>query len=382
MPPELLPSTFLIPAWQQGASQTTEPIEITTGQTLSLLLLLPLAGLSIVAGIKWLVAILQRQHPLPYAGRGLPRIPRLLTAVTIFITLLQMVAVWSTTIAPADSVPPGSGAAVTTDSTADDQPQAPAELDEKTRATAWKILIASLAMNLVVCIPMAIVVLNGLPNGRVHTNSPAVVVEPPTTPLSSTAAWPDLDADPFHDAPQPTTVTAAVLSPGPAAPLPPNPPIPTPFSFPKELLFALEVMLAAWFPTMLLRMLLVLIMQAVTGNEAPSNPLLEMITGGADGGLLAMIIFLGIIMAPLAEELQFRVVLLGGLLQSPARWLALAVSSVTFSLLHGFPDGLALLPLAFALGYAFERRQSYLTVVLVHFLFNGLNLALAFCATS
>lgn len=382
MPPELLPSTLLLPAWQQGASQTTEPIEITSGQILSLLLLLPLIGLSIVAGIKWLVAILQRQHPLPDAGRGLPRIPRLLTAVTIFITLLQMVAVWSATIAPADSIPPGSGAAATTDSAADDKPQAPPELDEKTRAEAWRILIASLAMNLIVCIPMAIVVLNGLLQGRVLTNSPAVVVQAPATPLSSAAAWPDLDADPFRNAPEPATVTAAELSLGPAAPLPPTPPIPAPFSFSRELLFAVEVMLAAYFPTMLLRFLLVLIMQAVTGDEAPSNPLLEMITGGADGGLLAMIIFLGIIVAPLAEELQFRVVLLGGLLQSPARWLALPVSSVTFSLLHGLPDGLALLPLAFALGYAFERRQSYLTVVLVHFLFNCLNLALAFCATS
>jgi len=382
MPPALLPSAFLLTAWQQGTSQTTEPIEITTGQTLSLLLLLPLIGLSIVAGIKWLVAILQRQHPLPDAGRGLPRIPRLLTAVTIFITLLQMVAVWSATIAPADSIPPASEAAATTDSAADDKPQAPPELDEKTRAEAWRILIASLAMNLIVCIPMAIVVLNGLLHGRVLTNSPAVVVQAPATPLPRAAAWPDLDADQFRNAPEPATVTAAELSLDPAPPLPPTPPIPAPFSFPKELLFAVEVMLAAYFPTMLLRFLLVLIMQAVTGDEAPSNPLLEMITGGADGGLLAMIIFLGIIVAPLAEELQFRVVLLGGLLQSPARWLALGVSSVTFSLLHGLPDGLALLPLAFALGYAFERRQSYLTVVLVHFLFNCLNLALAFCATS
>jgi membrane protease YdiL (CAAX protease family) len=382
MPPELLPSTFLLPAWQQGASQTTEPIEITTGQTLSLLIMLPLMCLSIVAGIKWLVAILQRQHPLPHAGRGLPRIPGLLTVVTIFITLLQMVAVWSATIAPADSIPPGSGATATADSEADAKPQTPPELDEKTRATAWQILIASLVMNLVVCIPMAIVVLNGLLQGRELANTPAVVVQAPATPLSNDDDWQDLDADPLRTAPEPTAVTAPESSLGIATPLPLNPPAPAPFSFSRELLFAVEVMLAAYFPTMLLRFLLVLIMQAVTGDEAPSNPLLEMITGGADGGLLAMIIFLGIIVAPLAEELQFRVVLLGGLLQSPARWLALAVSSVTFSLLHGLPDGLALLPLAFALGYAFERRQSYLTVVLVHFLFNCLNLGLAFCATS
>jgi membrane protease YdiL (CAAX protease family) len=105
-----------------------------------------------------------------------------------------------------------------------------------------------------------------------------------------------------------------------------------------------------------------------------------MITGGAGGTLLAMIIFAGIVVAPVVEELQFRIVLLGGLIQAGFQRIAVIASAVSFALLHGFPDGLALLPLAFALGYAYVRRQSYLTVILIHFLFNAINLAIAMLA--
>jgi membrane protease YdiL (CAAX protease family) len=56
------------------------------------------------------------------------------------------------------------------------------------------------------------------------------------------------------------------------------------------------------------------------------------------------------------------------------------VSSVLFAFAHGFPDSLALLPLAFALGYTYLRRRSYITVMMVHFLFNAFNMVLAFAS--
>ncbi len=423
MSPQLLHGMLLLLTLQQKAEPSAEEIQITPGQTLSLLLLLPLLGLSIVVGIKWLVSILNHQHPLPDAGRGLPHIPRMLTGVTIIISLLQMLAVWSAAIAPADSIPPGTGAAVANgaDGTegasgtgrADESggvtdgdtaggndaaeesetagstgQEASVALDEKTRRQAWNVLVASLLMNLVICIPMAIVVMRCSSQGRVLVSSPESVKDVPRTAVSSDTGWADLDADEFRIpgqsvvSEQPERVLSADTPSVPSAAAHQPRLWPAPVSFVREFRFAVEVMLAAWFPTMLLRFLLVLTMQAVTGEQAPSNPLLEMITDGAAGELLAMIIFLGIVMAPLAEELQFRVVLLGGLLQASSRWLALTVSSVTFSLLHGLPDGFALLPLAFALGYAFERRQSYVTVVFIHFLFNSLNLGVALLAGS
>lgn len=374
---EALNSVLLLLMQQPAAGPAVENVEVTASQALSLVLLMLVTGLSLAIGIKWSVIILRREHPLPSAERGLPRIPGLLTVITVAVTCLQMLAVWSASFAPADSIPPGGGAADT--ATAGAESDAPAELDEESRSRAWKLLLASLFMNLVICIPMAIVVLTATLNGRMQVSRPAAVRASPQM-FASQPAWPDLDpgvgrtpGEVFEE-PQMEGETDI-----PASSLPATSEVPR-FSISAELMYAVEVMLAAYVPTMLLRILLAVGIKAVTGEDAPSNPLLEMITGGAGGSLLAMVIFLGIVMAPLAEELQFRVVLLGGMLQSAFRRAGLIVSSVTFSLLHGFPDGLALLPLAFALGYAYERRQSYVTVVIVHFLFNSLNLAVALLA--
>lgn len=77
------------------------------------------------------------------------------------------------------------------------------------------------------------------------------------------------------------------------------------------------------------------------------------------------------ISAPLAEELVFRVVLQGWLRTTMSAPWAIGISSVAFCAVHGFPDSLALLPLAVILGYVFEQRRSYLAVVLLHAMFNA-----------
>jgi membrane protease YdiL (CAAX protease family) len=81
--------------------------------------------------------------------------------------------------------------------------------------------------------------------------------------------------------------------------------------------------------------------------------------------------------APLVEELLYRVTILGGMMQQG--WLVPGwiVSSLLFGFAHGFPDSIALLPLAFAIGYVYLRRRSYRTVMLVHLLFNGFNMVIA-----
>ncbi len=56
---------------------------------------------------------------------------------------------------------------------------------------------------------------------------------------------------------------------------------------------------------------------------------------------------------------------------------AIGISSVLFAFAHGFPDSVALLPLAAAIGWTYHRRRSYRTVVLIHVLFNGFNLLIA-----
>ena len=92
---------------------------------------------------------------------------------------------------------------------------------------------------------------------------------------------------------------------------------------------------------------------------------------------MALIAVMAVVVAPLVEELLYRVTVLGGLWQQNNLMIAWIVSSVLFSFAHGFPDSIALLPLAFAIGYTYIQRRSYRTVVMVHFLFNAFNMAIA-----
>ena len=84
-----------------------------------------------------------------------------------------------------------------------------------------------------------------------------------------------------------------------------------------------------------------------------------------------------VVAAPLFEELLFRVILQGALRSRLSAAAAIALSSAAFAFVHGFPDSLALLPLAVVLGYVFERRRSWLAVVVLHALFNASMLAMA-----
>lgn len=83
-----------------------------------------------------------------------------------------------------------------------------------------------------------------------------------------------------------------------------------------------------------------------------------------------------VVAAPLAEELIFRVVLQGALRSKLPAGPSIAISSVVFAGVHGFPDSLALVPLAVILGYVFETRRSYVAVVVTHALFNTTSLVL------
>ena len=153
-----------------------------------------------------------------------------------------------------------------------------------------------------------------------------------------------------------------------------------PFSFTRELRFATEVFLAAYLPTTALRLLIVLVSIGISGEPPKSHPFLEMLDQGIGVPMIAMILVMAVFVAPVVEELQFRVVALGGIAQLGWPKVALVFSSILFAFAHGFPDSIALLPLAFALGYTYLRRRSYVTVMLVHFLFNAFNMILALAA--
>ncbi len=86
-----------------------------------------------------------------------------------------------------------------------------------------------------------------------------------------------------------------------------------------------------------------------------------------------------LVAAPLCEELLFRVILQGWLQDRVAPATAVVAVAVAFAAIHmnSWPDPLPLVPLSLILGYLYYRRRSYLSNVLMHALFNGMNLLLA-----
>lgn len=101
------------------------------------------------------------------------------------------------------------------------------------------------------------------------------------------------------------------------------------------------------------------------------NSLLKLLADSPDWTTLFLIIVLAAISAPLLEEMLFRVILQGWLTTLFPPSIAITVVAVLFSFVHGWRDGIALLPLSLILGYVFYRRHSYLSVVVIHALFNG-----------
>ena len=106
------------------------------------------------------------------------------------------------------------------------------------------------------------------------------------------------------------------------------------------------------------------------------HPFLRLLASDPSLETLAWIVFTAAVVAPLVEELLYRVILQTSIETILPRRVALVVTAVLFAAVHRFPDGIALIPLALVLGAMFQRCRSYLSVVVAHALFNGTNLFL------
>ena len=131
------------------------------------------------------------------------------------------------------------------------------------------------------------------------------------------------------------------------------------------------------FQLAILPMAVAMVVMAPFRTRDTQNPLLTLLSDNLDPVTIALVVFIAVVIAPLSEELIFRVILQGWLRTVlPARW-AIPFVAVSFAAIHGPVDGPALLPLSLVLGGVFERRHSYATVVVIHGLFNATMLALA-----
>ena len=106
------------------------------------------------------------------------------------------------------------------------------------------------------------------------------------------------------------------------------------------------------------------------------HALLKLMEDSPDFVYIFVIALTAVVSAPLLEEMLFRVILQGWLTTFISRNVAISIVAVIFASVHGWRNGLALLPLAFILGYVFDRRHSYLAVVVIHALFNASMLGL------
>jgi len=109
-------------------------------------------------------------------------------------------------------------------------------------------------------------------------------------------------------------------------------------------------------------------------SEEVVHPFLRLLREMGIGQEMLLIFVTAGIIAPLKEELIFRVILQNWLTEFLPAWLAIGIGAVIFAAIHGFPDSIPLLALALILGIIFHYRRSYLTVVVIHFLFNLYNL--------
>lgn len=117
-------------------------------------------------------------------------------------------------------------------------------------------------------------------------------------------------------------------------------------------------------------------------SQETQHSFLQLLASQPPLEVLLLMLFTVCVIAPLSEELLFRVILQGWLRSRLARWPAILLTAALFALIHGWRDSLPLLPLALILGWLFDRHHSYLAVVATHSLFNGVMLTLALLTRS
>lgn len=127
--------------------------------------------------------------------------------------------------------------------------------------------------------------------------------------------------------------------------------------------------------------LMLMVMTSIRTPET-EHPFLRLLRDSPHGPEALIVMVSAIILAPLKEELMFRVILQSWMEEFCPAWLAVVGSSIVFAAVHGFPDAVALIPLALILGYLFQRRRSYIAVVTLHALFNAYNVLATIMSSS
>lgn len=127
--------------------------------------------------------------------------------------------------------------------------------------------------------------------------------------------------------------------------------------------------------------LLLMIASQPLRTETSEHQFLQILRDSQSPLVMGLICVSAAVVAPLSEELTYRVILMGGSEAKVGPGAALVGSSLLFAVIHGFPDMIALVPLALILGWIYQRTQSYIAIVTTHAAFNTFNLAMVLVQT-
>lgn len=127
----------------------------------------------------------------------------------------------------------------------------------------------------------------------------------------------------------------------------------------------------------------------LTGLPAEEQDLLQLFARANSRPMLAALIFLAVVMAPLTEELLFRATIFRFLRTRTPRWLSLLLPGVLFASLHvnwtnldGLASLLPLIALAVIFSIAYERTGKIGTAIVAHALFNLHTILLLFAGVA
>ncbi len=128
------------------------------------------------------------------------------------------------------------------------------------------------------------------------------------------------------------------------------------------------------FLAAILPVALLLLISFPLRSEEAIHPFLKLLHRESSGLNILMIFLTAGILAPLTEELMFRVILQTQLLEIFTPKVAITLCALIFSAVHGLPDSIPLMGLSLVLGTVYYYQRSYLTIVLIHAIFNFSNL--------
>lgn len=386
-------------------------INATPGQAIAGLIALLMVAVSLAMGVIWVTRWLRDGHALPLASRGVLRCPPAAAAAAIVLSALLAIMAIAGSMSPEPDIVPlpetltetvsdvplagGAPSQSSSEESAAGEAPAPAAPDPDAAGRVNTAITTTLVFDLMMLAGFGFVVwynrIGGpapLPSTAGTTIAVAVDADAAQEPAALRSygigsRWPDLDVavpepDPGNTETPGDDVPIAAVVEDIAETEKTGALTEEPVRFGQELMYAAEVFAVALLPTMLLRLLMVFLYTGLGGSdEIPQHPFLQLMEQGVGAGTLVLIALLAVVMAPLTEELVYRVVILGGMAQSGYVGAGVITASILFCLAHGFPDCIALLPLSLLLAYAWLRRRSYVTVILVHFLFNAFNLVVA-----